>query len=82
MTISNYSFSIYLFHVYFLGIGLTILNSFTEVQSSLSLMIIYSFSIVGPMMLSWIFNHFKYGYMFVGKIYKPKQRQRRNTVSM
>jgi membrane-bound acyltransferase YfiQ involved in biofilm formation len=82
MTISNYSFSIYLFHVYFLGIGLTILNSFTEVQSSLSLMIIYSFSIVGPMMLSWIFNHFKYGYMFVGKIYKPKQSQRRNTVSM
>jgi membrane-bound acyltransferase YfiQ involved in biofilm formation len=63
MTISNYSFSIYLFHVYFLGIGLTILNSFTEVQSSLSLMVIYSFSIVG-------------------KIYKPKQSQRRNTVSM
>lgn len=74
MKISTYSFSIYLLHGYFLGIAhLTVVN-LQETSWIFALIVTFVIGVAASIFASWIINQFKYGYMFVGKINKPKRK--------
>ncbi|MDA1476916.1 acyltransferase family protein [Bacillus changyiensis] len=73
LTISNYSFSIYLLHAFFLIPGMVLFKG-TTIHPVLVGMLLFVISLGGSVLLSWAVNQFKYGYMLVGKIYRPKLR--------
>ncbi|WP_268440032.1 acyltransferase family protein [Bacillus altitudinis] len=75
--ISQYSFTIYLLHGYFLGISVLLWGQLKDYPFFVGTIIISALAIAGPILLSRIANHYKYGYMFVGKI----NRTRRKTVA-
>lgn len=70
MTISSYSFSIYLLHVYFFGGS----HASKETPWQLTLFFTFASGVIGPIIISWVVNKFKYGYMLVGKVNKPKNK--------
>ncbi|MED3729310.1 acyltransferase family protein [Priestia filamentosa] len=70
ITISNYSFSIYLLHMYFFGIALIT----KEISWQLTLVLAFTVGVIGPIVISWVVNKFRYGYMLVGRINKPKNK--------
>ncbi|CAM4421343.1 acyltransferase family protein [Paenibacillus tarimensis] len=76
MTISNYSFSIYLLHFYFMSIGYVVLTSTPAIPALAAFLLVFAASVVGPVLLSWALNKLRYGYLFVGKIYQPKRLER------
>lgn len=75
--ISQYSFTIYLLHGYFLGISVLLWGQLKDYPFFVGTIIISALAIAGSILLSWLANHYKYGYMFVGKI----NRTRRKTVA-
>lgn len=75
MMISNYSFSIYLLHAFLLIFGLVILTAFEGLHAAAACVLLFVICTGGAMFISWAVNKCKYGYMFVGKIYQPKQRK-------
>lgn len=76
--ISNYSFSIYLLHTYFLIFGYLLEGYLQSLSLPAAILLLFAICTGGPILVSWILNKFTYGYLFVGKIYQPKQN-RKNT---
>ncbi|PZD95048.1 acyltransferase [Paenibacillus sambharensis] len=76
MTVSNYSFSIYLLHFYFMSIGYVVLSSMPAVPALLAVLVVFAASVIGPVLMSWALNKLRYGYLFVGKVYQPKGLER------
>ncbi|MBU8695207.1 acyltransferase family protein [Bacillus pumilus] len=72
--VSQYSFTIYLLHGYFLGIAVLLWTQLKEYPFSISTILITVLAVVGPIFISWAANHHKHGYMFVGKINRPRQK--------
>lgn len=75
MFISNYSFSIYLLHAYFMIIGYVLLLNIPDIPAVPAVLLLFAVCTAGPILTSWALNKFKYGYLFVGKIYQPKQKK-------
>ncbi|MDO8224170.1 acyltransferase family protein [Bacillus cabrialesii] len=75
MFISNYSFSIYLLHAYFMIIGYVLLTNMPGIPAIPAVILLFAVCTCGPILTSWALNKFKYGYLFVGKIYQPKQKK-------
>ncbi|MBJ7573333.1 acyltransferase family protein [Bacillus halotolerans] len=75
MFISNYSFSIYLLHAYFMIIGYVLLLNMPDIPAVPAVFLLFAVCTAGPILTSWALNKFKYGYLFVGKIYQPKRRK-------
>ncbi|MFT0803094.1 acyltransferase family protein [Bacillus swezeyi] len=75
MFISNYSFSIYLLHAFFLIIGMVILSGIDSISTVPAVVLLFFVCTGGAIVVSWAANKLKYGYMFVGKIYQPKQKR-------
>ncbi|MGJ3546468.1 acyltransferase family protein [Bacillus subtilis] len=75
MFISNYSFSIYLLHAYFMIIGYVLLLNMPDIPAVPAVLLLFAVCTAGPILTSWALNKFKYGYLFVGKIYQPKQKK-------
>ncbi len=75
MFISNYSFSIYLLHAYFMIIGYVLLLNMPGIPAVPAVLLLFAVCTAGPILTSWALNKFKYGYLFVGKIYQPKQKK-------
>ncbi|MGG0052007.1 acyltransferase family protein [Bacillus atrophaeus] len=73
MFISNYSFSIYLLHAYFMIIGYVLLANINDIPAVCAVVLLFVICVGGPILTSWVMNKFKYGYLFVGKIYQPKR---------
>ncbi|MBY8914367.1 acyltransferase family protein [Bacillus sp. YC2] len=78
MFISNYSFSIYLLHTYFLILGYLLEGYLQSISLPAAVLLLFAICTGGPILVSWALNKFTYGYLFVGKIYQPKQT-RKNT---
>ncbi|MCY8720198.1 acyltransferase family protein [Bacillus sp. S10C12M] len=75
MFISNYSFSIYLLHAYFMIIGYVLLLNMPEIPAVPAVLLLFAVCTAGPILTSWALNKCKYGYLFVGKVYQPKQKK-------
>ncbi|TYS08766.1 acyltransferase family protein [Bacillus subtilis] len=75
MFISNYSFSIYLLHAYFMIIGYVLLLNMPGIPAVPAVLLLFAVCTAGPILTSWALNKFKYGYLFVGKVYQPKQKK-------
>lgn len=75
MFISNYSFSIYLLHAYFMIAGYVLLTNIPGIPAVPAVLLLFAVCTAGPILTSWALNKFKYGYLFVGKIYQPKQKK-------
>ncbi|ATX83302.1 acyltransferase [Bacillus velezensis] len=73
MMISNYSFSIYLLHSYFLISGYLLEGYLRSMPLPAAILLLFLICTLGPIFVSWVCNHFRYGYLFVGKVYQPKQ---------
>ncbi len=73
MMISNYSFSIYLLHSYFLISGYLLEGYLRSMPLPVAILLLFLICTLGPIFVSWVCNHFRYGYLFVGKVYQPKQ---------
>nr|MDH3076372.1 hypothetical protein [Bacillus velezensis] len=41
-----------------------------------AILLLFLICTLGPIFASWVCNHFRYGYLFVGKVYQPKQTKR------
>ncbi|ATY27508.1 acyltransferase family protein [Bacillus velezensis] len=76
MMISNYSFSIYLLHSYFLISGYLLEGYLRSMPLAAAILLLFLICTLGPIFVSWVCNHFRYGYLFVGKVYQPKQTKR------
>ncbi|MDM5300936.1 acyltransferase family protein [Bacillus subtilis] len=75
MFISNYSFSIYLLHAYFMIIGYVLFANMPGIPAVPAVLLLFAVCTAGPILTSWALNKFKYGYLFVGKVYQPKQKK-------
>ncbi|MGM0950383.1 MAG: acyltransferase family protein [Bacillota bacterium] len=75
MFISNYSFSIYLLHAYFMIIGYVLFTNMPGIPAVPAVLLLFAVCTAGPILTSWALNKFKYGYLFVGKVYQPKQKK-------
>ncbi|WP_345807601.1 acyltransferase family protein [Bacillus pumilus] len=75
MLVSKYSFSIYLFHSYFLGIALLALPNIKNSHWLVTLITISLISVSSSILTSFLVNRFKYGYIFVGKVNQPKAQK-------
>ncbi|WFA05214.1 acyltransferase family protein [Bacillus sp. HSf4] len=75
MFISNYSFSIYLLHAFFLIIGMAVLSGINSISPVPAVALLFFGGTGAAIFVSWSVNKLKYGYMFVGKIYQPKRQR-------